>query len=96
MNKITLESPLSIRKCISNEKDKFKSKNERKTPLISCLAIFLGKQYLIAVTYRNGVKIILDKFDQKLRPNSISFGNEILFGSEAHNQCQEFREKMKS
>jgi molecular chaperone DnaK (HSP70) len=85
LNKTLLESKSLIRKSISREKDNFKLKNERNTPLISSLAIFLGKQYLIAATYRNGVEIILDKFEQKLRPNSISFGNDILFGTEAHN-----------
>jgi hypothetical protein len=60
------------------------------------LAVYLGQQYIAAVIYRNRFEIILDKFEQKLRSNSIWFGNDILFGTEAHNHYLNTYSQIKS
>jgi hypothetical protein len=82
-NKIVLESHSEIRRKITAKKDYFKSLIDKNAPKTSTIAIYFGHQYISAATYDNKVEVVLDKSGRKLRPNSISIGDEILYGFEA-------------
>ncbi len=91
-NSLVSENSTEINRKISAERDKFAKENNKNAPKVSTIAIHFGRQYLLAANYEKELEFILDIHKRKLRPNSIAFSDEILFGYEA----KEYNEKLLS
>ena len=87
---ITENNSNSIKKRIQTEKQSLEKRNNKNASNFSTIAIYFGRNNIFAVNYENEIKYILDKNENKSRPNCIAISDEILFGYEAKNFIQEF------
>jgi molecular chaperone DnaK (HSP70) len=83
-----LETRLSIRKNIDQQKINFERQKKDKSTNDVTLAIYLGQRFISAAIYQKGVVIILNKFGQKYRPNLVALENGIFFGCDAKNYLE--------